>query len=431
MTDDQQDINSEDVEQQEVSNKAKKSNIKTFIYLIIALVISCIIIVYTTDSHPCSLTEKASSFVAQSVLQSLQSGAAIYVAQEKITPDVFSDFTISKGEISRPATITLENVDCTVEGLKTKEMKLSFEPRNEATYYLNGTDITASFSFKSEEPDLDKIFIDEFFLFKVLTLTVIIFIILCFNNTGIILKIMFRGDLLIILFLISLILLVFLAVATPKFKPAIYLYPTKPTNINVTIDKNIDLTLDIPKYQPDKGWNVLAYPDGKIVDLQPEYTNCNKLDTKRFGMEYAKEACNKNNYPYLYWEGITKNKPLPKQINGWLVKTANIKTFLTSKLDYVGFNKAEKDEFIRYWSHKVAESKQDTAFISFMQTEAVNNDNSLTITPTPDSINRFYIVVDLNVKNHKNPAPQILTSFKRTGFTVVDWGGCVIDHDHK
>ena len=237
-------------------------------------------------------------------------------------------------------------------------------------------------------------------------------------------------SILIMFLIICFLLLAFLAVAMPRFKPAIYLYPTKPTNINVTIDKNIDLTLDIPKYKPDTGWNVLAYPDGKIVDLQPQYTNCNDLNSNRFGMEYAKEACDKNNYPYLYWEGITRNKPLPAQTKGWLVKTVNSKAFLESKLDFVGFNKPEKDEFTRYWTHKILESKQDTVFISFMQTEAVNNDNSLTITPTPDSLNRFYIVVDLNVKNHKNQPPQELVKFKRTGFTVVDWGGTIVSFNH-
>lgn len=212
---------------------------------------------------------------------------------------------------------------------------------------------------------------------------------------------------------------------SPK-KPAIYLYPQKPTKININLDSRINLTLDVPKYVTNKGWNVLAYPDSKLVDLQPEYTDCNKLDSKRFGMEYAKEACLNNNYPYIYWEGDSFKNDLPVQNNGWLVKTNEIKEFLTTKLDYVGFNKAEKDEFIRYWVHKINELDKETVFISFMQTDAVNAYHPMVVTPEPDSVNRFYILVDPNIENHKKPRPQELIPFKRDGFTLVDWGGAII-----
>lgn len=53
-------------------------------------------------------------------------------------------------------------------------------------------------------------------------------------------------------------------------KPAIYLYTTKKLNVNIQLDPYVKITTDIPRYKKDTGWNVAAYPDGRIVDLQPK-----------------------------------------------------------------------------------------------------------------------------------------------------------------
>lgn len=66
-------------------------------------------------------------------------------------------------------------------------------------------------------------------------------------------------------------------------KPVIYLYPTIKQNLNVKIDNNVSLSCSYPKYNKD-GWNITAYPDGKIVD-------------EKTGRQYY---C-------LYWEGIFKH----------------------------------------------------------------------------------------------------------------------------
>ena len=92
-------------------------------------------------------------------------------------------------------------------------------------------------------------------------------------------------------FLSIIIILIIAALTLPALlqstsKPAIYLYPEKPTRVNINLDKSIDIDINIPKYISDKGWNVMAYPDGKIVDLQPGYTDCKKIDSNKFGLEY-------------------------------------------------------------------------------------------------------------------------------------------------
>lgn len=129
-------------------------------------------------------------------------------------------------------------------------------------------------------------------------------------------------------------------------KPAIYLYPPGSLKVNIIMDKSIVITYDAPKYVPEKGWNVLAFFDGRVQDLQSEYTDCEKLDTNKFGLEYAKKACQANNYPYVFWEGYSTKLPLPQSKQGWIVSKSELSQFLAQKLDYIGFNKAEKDEFL-------------------------------------------------------------------------------------
>lgn len=209
-------------------------------------------------------------------------------------------------------------------------------------------------------------------------------------------------------------------------KPAIYLYPEKMTEVSITLDPSIKLDIDIPRYVNNKGWKVMAHPDGKLVDLQPEYTNCTKLETKISGLEYAREACELNNYPYIFWEGKQTSKTLQAKKEGWLVRKEDTKTFLEDKLNFVGFNDAEKKEFLAYWEPRILELKQEKVFIYFAQNEEINEYLPMKITPQPDSVNRFYIIVDTHIKDHENPDTQELIPFNRHGFAVVDWGGCLI-----
>ena len=207
-------------------------------------------------------------------------------------------------------------------------------------------------------------------------------------------------------------------------KPAIYLYPEQETNINIKLDNKIKLEIDIPKYVQLKGWNVKAYPNGKIVDLQPEYTNCDKLNSTQFGLEYAKSACKNNDYPYVYWDGIQTAKPIPTKNQGWIVDKKDLPDFLAEKLEYVGFNKAEKEEFLRYWTKKL--SNNDKYFIYFLQGKDVDDYLPMQVTPKPDSINRFYILAKPVNSTKADLQPQKLDKFKRKGFTLVEWGGSVL-----
>jgi len=175
-------------------------------------------------------------------------------------------------------------------------------------------------------------------------------------------------------------------------KPAIYLYPTEKTEIEVALDLNGKLDCTYPQY--NNGWKVMAYPDGKIVN-----------DTD--GKEYS----------YLYWEG-TVNIQFDFS-KGFVIKGIDTAAFLQEKLAYLGLTPKEYNEFIVYWLPQM----QNNAYnlIAF-QGDAYTNAAKLNITPKPDSLLRVFMAYKPLDKPITLPE-QTLSAFERKGFTVVEWGG--------
>ncbi len=205
-------------------------------------------------------------------------------------------------------------------------------------------------------------------------------------------------------------------------KPAIYLYPEKTQRIEIKLDKSIKYKNVIPKYH--KGWVVEAEPNGTIRDLQAKYTNCKKLPYNEFGFEYSKEACKINKYPYIYWDGIQTKKTLPEKKEGFIVKNKDIVKFLSAKADEIGFIKAEKKEFVRYWTQKMQEKNWKYYRVNFLQNEEVDNYLPIYVNPQPDNSNRVEIIIKKGQKNTKIQE-QKLIPFKRDGFTLIEWGGTI------
>jgi GH25 family lysozyme M1 (1,4-beta-N-acetylmuramidase) len=52
-------------------------------------------------------------------------------------------------------------------------------------------------------------------------------------------------------------------------KPIIYLYPNQKQNIKIKLNYKGEIIADYPEYDDEiKGWEVEAYPDGKVIDLR-------------------------------------------------------------------------------------------------------------------------------------------------------------------
>ena len=178
-------------------------------------------------------------------------------------------------------------------------------------------------------------------------------------------------------------------------KPIIYLYPEEKMKVNVKLGRSDKLTCSYPKYE-EKGWNIIAEPSGRLTDI----------DTGR------ELYC-------LYWEGKNTNNT---NINeGFVVKGEDTIRFLEEKLEILGLNEKEAQEFIIYWLPQMEDNEYN--YIRFETIEEINENMPLEITPTPDNIIRINMVWKA-LDKHIEVKEQLLEKTpRRTGFTVVEWGG--------
>jgi uncharacterized protein YdhG (YjbR/CyaY superfamily) len=200
----------------------------------------------------------------------------------------------------------------------------------------------------------------------------------------------------IIVFVICLFLMVILSMGV--FKPVIYLYPESETNVSVKLDFRGDLTVTYPEY--NDGWNVIAYPDGKLINLD---------DNKE--------------YSYLFWEGVD-NKARYDMSLGFVVKGEDTAKFLQEKLEEIGLIPKEYNEFIVYWLPKMKDNKYN--LIHFATKQEYDERAILDINPKPDSVLRVFMVFKKLIHNNVKVTPQYFQGFERVGFSVVEWGGTQI-----
>lgn len=178
-------------------------------------------------------------------------------------------------------------------------------------------------------------------------------------------------------------------------KPVIYLYPEEETDVTVQLDYKGTLTCTYPRYQ-DK-WEVTAMPNGTLTDTDGQQ------------------------YNYLYWEGrATAKYDFSK---GFCIAGEDTATFLEKTLSQLGLNRKEANEFIVYWLPLMEENPYN--LISF-QTDAYTEHAQLAITPAPDTILRVFMAWT-PLEQEVDIEPQELAAPKRTGFTVVEWGGTRVE----
>lgn len=177
-------------------------------------------------------------------------------------------------------------------------------------------------------------------------------------------------------------------------KPILYLYPTTKTNVKVKLEKDKNIITSYPKY--NNGWNVVAYPNGDLYD-------------------------EKNNYYYaLYWDEVNENKVSFEE--GFYVSKDNAITFLEEKLEIIGLNPKERNEFIMYWLPKLEQNEKSLVYFELTEEREINN--KLIIEPKPDSLLRINMHIK-KVDKKTNIKEQKLTTFNRVGFVAVEWGGTI------
>jgi hypothetical protein len=179
-------------------------------------------------------------------------------------------------------------------------------------------------------------------------------------------------------------------------KPIIYLYPTAKTDITLELDFKGKLHTTFPEYT-DK-WDVTAYPDGRIFDKK----------TKRF-------------YASLFWDGeFNFSQEHYSYKDGFVVAKKDLTSFLIEKLEFMGLNNSETNEFVQYWLPIL--EKNETNCIHFLVNADYNVISRNIIEPKPETELRIFMEFYAVDKTLKIPE-QNLRKTERRGFTLVEWGG--------
>jgi len=178
-------------------------------------------------------------------------------------------------------------------------------------------------------------------------------------------------------------------------KPVLYLYPEETMEVSVNLNLEGELTCTYPAYKD--GWEVIASPDGTLVDSKGQ------------------------TYNYLYWEGETNTKW--DMTKGFCVKGEDTAAFLEEALDKLGLNRREANEFIVYWLPLMEQNPYN--IISF-QTDIYEEVAELEVVPKPDSLIRVFMAWQ-GADEYVEIPEQELNAPNRTGFTVVEWGGAEIE----
>lgn len=187
--------------------------------------------------------------------------------------------------------------------------------------------------------------------------------------------------------------------ATPWCKPAIYLYPQKPIDVNVKLALDGNMTVSEPQYDSANGWVVHASPDGKL-------STSNNLPLA-------------NNY--LYYEADLNNVEIPK--NGFIIPQMNLSNELSGMLRTLGFNNTESNDFLKYWLPRLTD--RPYYFVTLLPESTINQKEALDISVKPDSIIRSRFVFE-GLDTPMKVDPLVIPSHQRKGFTLTDWGGTLV-----
>lgn len=176
-------------------------------------------------------------------------------------------------------------------------------------------------------------------------------------------------------------------------KPIIYIYPKEPIDLKITLKNSKEIQYSYPKYE--KNWDIHVTEDGNIYDKK----------TKR-------------NYYALYWEGQDDTKETFDE--GFVIEGKNTAKFLEEKLELLGLNEKEINEFIIYWLPKMENNKYN--LIRFRTLEEINEYMPLEFNEKPDTLIRIFMNYKAINKKLKIKT-QELQKIERKGYTIVEWGG--------
>lgn len=180
-------------------------------------------------------------------------------------------------------------------------------------------------------------------------------------------------------------------------KPVIYLYPEKETDITVRLKNDNLITTSYPKYKDS--WNVKSSPNGDLLDL--------KTNRKLYCLYYESKS--------IIDFSVVKE--------GFVVKSEDSAQFLEEKLEILGLNEKETQEFIIYWLPILESNKYN--YIRFASKDEIETNMPLEITPKPNTTIRILMTFK-GLDKPINVKEQYLEKTQRTGYAAVEWGAVEI-----
>lgn len=178
-------------------------------------------------------------------------------------------------------------------------------------------------------------------------------------------------------------------------KPVIYLYPERPMEVYVMPKPEDGVTISEPEL--GDGWEVLAYPNGSLVNLE---------DGGR--------------WEYLFWEGFSD---LEAPDEGFVVVHDQLGRFFDWSLSYLGLNAKEIADFKEFWLVQLLE--EGYYVISFVDQSELDEHAPLVVEPAPDTSIRVFFDYKVSDKPVRVKRQVLEKGPSRDGFTLVEWGGAL------
>lgn len=183
-------------------------------------------------------------------------------------------------------------------------------------------------------------------------------------------------------------------------KPVIYLYPEKPTYVNVEVKTPGEIVVSDPTY-PAEGWQqVLATPNGTL--------------------HYEDKL-----YRELFYE--TNVKEFIKPTNGIIISQSKLQEKLDDLIKQLGLEKGERKEFLDFWVPRLRELNSPYIVFSVLGKQEKEAIDRVIINPKPDTRIEFIAYFKPIYQLQPITPLKLDDRPKRIGFTAVEWGGILDD----
>lgn len=185
-------------------------------------------------------------------------------------------------------------------------------------------------------------------------------------------------------------------------KPVIYINTNESIDIALKVEPVGEFTFTYPEHGTE-GWSFTANPDGTLMLADK------KLD-------------------YLFWEGVQSSLQVNTE-QGFCVAGNSVVSFLEEKLTHLGFNDREMQDFITFWAPIMQENPYN--YVNFIVGKAYDNSiASYESSVTFDSELRVFMAIE-PLNEEIKLEEQSLPTFKRSGLSLIEWGGGEINQINK